>query len=303
LDKDMPSLFAPAVRTASPARNSGNFSSRHRNQASTAFRHCGKIKGMIDASFARQWIMHTPHAVVGMGGNVKVQPPQPAEQRPAQHETRLLRVGVLGGSETAWPAAARRVVEQLNGYPHIFAEGACAETAPADRAEGHDCLVLLGWPAANDCQRLKHIELYCRGGGPLVAIRTLDAELPCWPDFAEEVFGGRQVVRLQSPAERSRLLEVRRSDVAWHHPVLNGVENLIAEGVVYRGPRLSPQATVLLTADDGRGPAPVAWVMRRRPASGCPGRVFCTTLGHEDDFRDQAFLRLLSNAVSWAAQI
>ena len=78
--------------------------------------------------------------------------------------------------------------------------------------------------------------------------------------------------------------------------MLEGIDGLIAEGEIYRGPRLSPLATILLTADDGCGPAPVAWTTRH---SG--GRVFCTTLGHEDDFHEPAFLRLLARAVRWTA--
>ena len=55
---------------------------------------------------------------------------------------------------------------------------------------------------------------------------------------------------------------------------------------------------MLLTADDGRGPAPAAWTMRH-----AGGRVFCSTLGREDDFRDPAFLRLIFNAVQWTATV
>jgi type 1 glutamine amidotransferase len=80
--------------------------------------------------------------------------------------------------------------------------------------------------------------------------------------------------------------------------VLDGIEGQIAEGEVYRGSRLSPAAMVLLTADDGCGPAPVAWTARH-----AGGRVFCTTLGHEDDFREPAFLRLLARAVRWTAMV
>jgi hypothetical protein len=215
--------------------------------------------------------------------------------------------------------AAERLVVHFNRHPQMIAVRPWRDTAayaapdlppvpvaahawgnqaPADACDDYDCLVLLGWPAADDRRRLKQIELYCRGPGPLVALRTLDAEMPGWPDFNEEVFGGRLEPRGRAARRPSRLLEVLRSDVAWHHPVVDGVEILIAEGEVYRGPHLSPRATVLLTADDGRGPAPVAWAMRRGG-----GRTVCSTLGQEDDFREPAFLRLLSNAVRWAAMV
>ena len=156
---------------------------------------------------------------------------------------------------------------------------------PAD----YDCLVLLGWPAASSREQIKRIELYCRGGGSLVALRAMHAEIPGWSSFAEEVLGGRQ------PAgRRCRLLEVQRSESAWHHPVVQGMETMIAEGEVYSGPRFSPDTTVLLTAHGGQRVQPVAWTTRHEG-----GRVFCTTLGLDDDFREPSFLRLISNAVHW----
>jgi hypothetical protein len=245
------------------------------------------MNGMIDAAAARHWYMHTPHAAIGMGGNAKARPaPRP--------ETPTLSVGILAGLGSSWQFAVERLAGHLNSDRTVIAERAWERAAADDGvAPDYDCLVLLGWPAANDRQRLKRIELYCRGGGSLVAVRTLGANMPEWPDFAEEVFGGRQ-----PETRHGRLLEVRRSDVAWHHPALDGLESLIAEGEVYRGPRLSPVATVLLTADDGRGSAPVAWTTRHTG-----GRVFCTTLGHEDDFREPAFLRLIAHAVRWTAMV
>jgi hypothetical protein len=243
---------------------------------------------MIDTSPARHWFMHTPHAAIGMGSAIKVLPPPSQTPLP---ETRTLRVGMVIGRDATWDVAAAHLAEHFDETPGLIVEHAWESAAAGDDvADAYDCLLLLGWPAATDRPRLKQIEWHCRGGGPLVALRTLNAEVPGWPDFAEEVFGGRQ------PAARwSRLLEVERSDVAWYHPVVDGVEAMLAEGEVYHGPRLSPLATVLLTADDGRGPAPVAWTTRH-----AGGRIFCSTLGHDDDFRERAFLRLISNAIRWA---
>ena len=164
----------------------------------------------------------------------------------------------------------------------------------------YDCIVLLGWPDASNRERIKRIELYCRGGGSLVALRAMQAEIPGWSDFTEEVLGGRQ------PAGRKcGLLEVQQSEGAWHHPVVQGIETMIAEGEVYCGPRFSPDTTVLLTAGcshgwhgPGQRMRPVAWTARHQG-----GRVFCTTLGLDDDFREPSFLRLISNAVHWTGLV
>ena len=96
--------------------------------------------------------------------------------------------------------AAEFVAAHLSNDDGLTVEHAWESSAAGDAAAvDYECLVLLGWPSPSNRQRLKRIELYCRGGGPLVALRTLDAEMPGWPDFAEEVFGGRQAGRAAKP--------------------------------------------------------------------------------------------------------
>ncbi len=272
---------------------------------------------MIETSLARHWFMHTRHAAVGLAVGAKVRagqlpPPGTTPLPPASPQAKLpmerptLRVGLIAGPEAAWDLAAARVAEHLRKDQNfdVYHAWDFVELGIDDPTH-YDCLVLLGWPAADHDhaymvpdmapgrERVKRIERHCRGGGSLVAVRAMHAEIPGWPDFAEEVLGGRQ------PAcRRSRLLEVQRSDTAWHHPVVDGVETMIAEGEVYSGPRFSPDTTVLLTADGGQGVQPVAWTTRHQG-----GRVFCTTLGLDDDFREPSFLRLISNAVQWAGLV
>ncbi len=267
---------------------------------------------MLDASLARHWFMHTPHAAVGLAAAAKVggsRPPQPATpslQSASPQETATLRVGLIAGPEATWDLAAARVVEHLRRDQdlEVYYAWDCVEFGIDDPTD-YDCLVLLGWPAASSRERIKRIELYCRGGGSLVALRAMRAEIPGWSNFTEEVFGGRQ-----SAERKCRLLEVERCESSWNHPVVEGVETMIAEGEVYCGPRFSPDTTVLLTAGHhvgqhvpmvvvgGQRVQPVAWTTRHEG-----GRVFCTTLGLDDDFREPSFLRLISNAVRWTGSV
>ncbi len=254
---------------------------------------------MIDASIARHWFMHTSHSAVGLAAAGRFRsndsPPEtiplPSATSPA---ARTLRVGLIAGLGATWDLAGAQVAEYLRQDQTLEVNRAwdCAEAGMDDPAD-YDCLVLLGWPAPSSRERVKRIELYCRGGGSLVAVRATHAEIGGWPNFAEEVLGGRQ------PAGRnSRLLEVERCEGAWHHPVVQNVDTMIAEGDVYCGPRFSPGTTVLLTAKSGRDVRPVAWTARH-----AGGRVFCTTLGLGDDFREPSFLRLISNAIHWAGLV
>ena len=264
------------------------------------------MNGMIDTPLARHWFMHTSHAAVGIGVAAKAgsrlppailpQPPQP------ERDARTLRVGLIAGQEAAWDLAADQLAGHLLRDDSLEVNRAwdCAHLGIEEDAE-FDCLVLLGWPAASNREQIKRIELHCRGGGSLVALRAMHAEIPGWSNFAEEVFGGRQL-----PGRNCRLLEVDPSESAWHHPVVEGLDNMIAEGEVYRGPRFSPETTVLLTSQTGvpNGPhgikraLPVAWTTRHEG-----GRVFCSTLGCDDDFRQPAFLQLIARAVHWAGLV
>ncbi len=261
---------------------------------------------MIDALLARHWFMHTPHAVVGLAAPVKActdrlsLPTTPPQSPASPQEIRTLRVGLIAGPEAMWDLAAARVAEHLRKDQglEVYHAWDCVDLGIEDPTD-YDCLVVLGWPAADHeymapgRQRIKRIEFFCRGGGSLVAVRAMHAEIAGWSSFAEEVLGGRQ-----PSGQRCRLLEVQRSESAWHHPVVQGVEAMIAEGEVYSGPRFSPETRVLLTAESNHRVQPVAWTKRYEG-----GRVFCTTLGLDDDFREPSFLRLISNAVHWTGLV
>jgi type 1 glutamine amidotransferase len=58
---------------------------------------------------------------------------------------------------------------------------------------------------------------------------------------------------------------------------------------------LATSATALLMGTiPGTEPEPVAWTNQYGKS-----RIFYTSLGHEDDFKNDNFLRLLANAVEW----
>ena len=60
---------------------------------------------------------------------------------------------------------------------------------------------------------------------------------------------------------------------------------------------IAADCEVLLTGTTAEAKEPVAWV---RPFKG--GRIFYTSLGHPDDFKDENFTRLIVNALFWTAQ-
>jgi type 1 glutamine amidotransferase len=84
---------------------------------------------------------------------------------------------------------------------------------------------------------------------------------------------------------------------AGEHPILNGVSvnSFQGNGSLYEVSPLAKTTTALVVGKiEGQPAEPVAWTHLFGKS-----RVFCTTLGHVDDFRSDDFNRLLVNAVFW----
>lgn len=134
------------------------------------------------------------------------------------------------------------------------------------------------------------LKRYFDRGKPVVGIRTASHAFQTWLAFDRVVLGGDY-----KNHDRDKPARIAPAGPAEGHPVLAGVAAFATGGKLYNNPALAPDATVLLTGDNGTNRQPVAWV---RTHNG--GRVFYTSLGTPDDFKDPTFLTLLTNAVGWA---
>ena len=86
-------------------------------------------------------------------------------------------------------------------------------------------------------------------------------------------------------------------DLVHSFPVLQGVAPFKSNGSLYKNPNVAADVTVLLTGSVPGQSEPVAWVREKDGR-----RVFYTSLGHPDDFKDENFTRLLVNALAWATK-
>jgi nicotinamidase-related amidase/type 1 glutamine amidotransferase len=165
------------------------------------------------------------------------------------------------------------------------------------------------WP-----EQMDYVRNYLKAGKPLVALRTAShgfeagdkspAELVQWPKFDVEVLGcdyrghgpdGTDVSIVSTEAGHAILagIEIRAGTEpgAWR-----------SSGSLYRSTPVDKAATILLTGTDKTGKQePIAWTrMYNAGGVGQRGsRVFYTSLGHQDDFAQPRFRRLLVNAVGW----
>lgn len=159
----------------------------------------------------------------------------------------------------------------------------------------------------------KQLDVFRRfiaAGKPLIAIRTTShgfslskgepaAKLADWPEFDQQVLGGNY----NGDAGNKSGIQVKGAEGVAGHPILCGVsiDGFSAAASLYRtSPLATTAATLLLGRAEGiEQEEPVAWT-HQRPNG---GRVFYTSLGHEDDFKQQDFQLLLRNAVYWAADL
>jgi hypothetical protein len=158
---------------------------------------------------------------------------------------------------------------------------------------------------------MDHLERFIRSGKPLVAIRVSAAAfaegggstrkgdgLVVWQDFDQEVLGCHY--NFYDPAARKTGSEVWSLPSQAGHPVLRGLDGLRfhSSAWIYRVAPLTPDATVLLMGrwSEAQPEEPVAWIRDRANR----GRVFYTSLGHPDDFKQEKFQVLLANAIQWA---
>lgn len=150
---------------------------------------------------------------------------------------------------------------------------------------------------------------YVAAGKPVVGIRTAshafalrakdklaDESLAVWPEFDAEVLGGNY----HNHHGGSDKTQIVLAPGAAAHPIFHGVrlEELVGNGTLYKNEPLASTATPLLVGSiPNQAPEPVAWTHRAGPGG---GRVFYTSLGHAEDFKEAAFRRLLVNALEWA---
>ena len=182
--------------------------------------------------------------------------------------------------------------------------------------EGADLAVLYLGSRRLPAEQLARIEAYVRSGRPLVGFRTalrafeyeLDDPLAAkWNAFGPDVLGAAWV--RDYSADTGTAASVARESSS---PILKGLARSfdVRSWMVHVSPKYPPKEAEILatgrpTFPDGRWGDdatvnPVAWTLAN-PWGG--GRVFTTTMGHPEDFKDENFLRLVVGGVHWALDL
>lgn len=142
-------------------------------------------------------------------------------------------------------------------------------------------------------EQLERIKKYCLSGKPLAAVRTTSHGFQNWLELDQLVLGGSYHGHYKADV-------LTRSITApgmENHPVLSGVGVLDSTASLYRTHPIAKDATMLLGGVAPEGAQPLAWVREHEG-----GKVFYTSLGSVDDFRNPNFQRFIANALFWCAR-
>ncbi len=207
------------------------------------------------------------------------------------------------------PALAKKIWTTQRGYEVTVLKGDPQKhnieglTAALKDA---DVLVLSVRRQALPADQLGAIRKHLQAGKPLLAIRTSSHAFDArgkgpeghaeWPKFDPEVLGGNY----KGHYGRGIETKVTAAEGAAKHPVLKDVKLPFASGgSLYKAQPLVAEATALLHgAIPGKDAEPVAWTHMYGKA-----KVFYTSLGHESDFKQPAFEKLMWNAMEWMREL
>jgi putative membrane-bound dehydrogenase-like protein len=141
-------------------------------------------------------------------------------------------------------------------------------------------------------EQMERVKKYCKSGKPIVAVRTASHAFQNWLDLDKEVLGGNY----KNHYGAGPITEVAIVEKARGHPILAGVTPFCSPASLYKNPGVGKDVEVLLTGTIPGHTEPIAWTHLH-----AAGRVFYTSLGHPDDFKEKNFQRLLVNALFWVS--
>lgn len=136
------------------------------------------------------------------------------------------------------------------------------------------------------------IRAWIDSGKPIVGIRTASHGFQFFQEFDHAVLGGDY----SGHGPGGVPVRVGIEPAASAHPVIAGVAGWERIEKLYHNRNPAADITVLLSSVTAGQEEPLAWV---RTSDG--RRVFYTSMGLPEDFRNEYFLRLLDNALFWAA--
>ena len=154
-----------------------------------------------------------------------------------------------------------------------------------------DALLVFTRRLNTDGASLRQFQMYCEQGRPIIGVRTASHAYENWLAFDKDVLGGDYQGHYgHGPMTRVEIVEVE-------HPILNDIPAFDCYGSLYKNPSLRDDTSLLLMGHTDEHAEPVAWT---RLHNG--GRICYTSLGHQQDFDVEPFLRFLAQSILWVSE-
>ena len=247
----------------------------------------------------RSFLLHSAHRTIGVSAGLAAfqsamragaAPPVAAHRRPL--ELCLVSGSFEYHSDQSLAALEKHLAEKYSvRCTRAFAPS--EDRLPGlENLDHADCMLLFTRRLTIQGESLDRVKRFCRRGGAILGLRTASHAFQHWLALDKEVLGGDY----QGHYDNRLLPRIEVVGSQKDHPVLAGIGPFTAGGSLYKNPVVAKDVTVLLTGRIPGHTEPVAWT---RLHGG--GRVFYTSLGHPDDFHQPSFLKLLANALFWAA--
>lgn len=218
---------------------------------------------------------------------------------PAAEPAKKLKVCLVSGSfeyNSADSLAAFQTYLEKNFPVECSRAFATSETAITglDNLASADAAIFFTRRLRIDAAELAKVKKFVESGKPILGVRTASHGFQDWLEMDKLVFGGDYRGHLKA----GLAVDVSPLEALKTHPVAKGVRPFRSAGSLYQNPKIADDTFVLLTGKAGTETHPVAWVREKNGR-----RVFYTSLGHQDDFKNENFIRLLVNALAWATKV
>jgi len=174
-----------------------------------------------------------------------------------------------------------------------FIEGKDESRLPGlDHLDDCDVMLLFTRRLKLSGDDLERIKKYCQSGKPVVGVRTASHAIQSWLELDKEILGGNY----KGHYNNDLTTDVSIVEGAADDPLLAGVKPFRSAGSLYKNQGIADDCRVLMTGTSPEATEPITWTRMNKG-----GRVFYTSLGHQQDFKEDSFKQLLVNAVFWAA--
>lgn len=213
-------------------------------------------------------------------------------------------------TEESLPAFAAKYLGKEFRTSFIFSSESDKNNLPGIEAiDDADVLLVSVRRRVLPAAQLERIRKFVEAGKPVVGIRTASHAFSlragmtvpegfvAWTTFDPDILGGHYTGHHGT----GPTVAVSVAEGAADNPLLAGVDlaQLTGFGTLYQVSPLAGSAKPLLIGRiPDQNPEPIAWTNTSKYGS----RVFYTSLGHIDDFKQESFNKLLLNALRWASE-